>query len=142
MKFQLKEFTDGPANGMKFNVPVFESVAEAAAHYGEENSLKFINNGIVNLVRAKVKPPKFADVTAAAEHRSKLVTKFPDSVIFSETDATNFRPFERELTEGGLIKAIQETKKALAAAKTAGDEAAIEAAKAKLDELINLYTDL
>ena len=142
MKFALKKFTEGPYNGFSFNVPHFETVAEAVAHYSEDNVLKFINNGIVTLVRTKTKPPKFTDPIQQTTHMAELATKFPDACLLSETDALAFKPFERELTESGLLKAINEAKKAKGIAKAKGDAAAVAELDEQLAELFDKYMNL
>jgi hypothetical protein len=111
-------YKDGDWKGFRFTVKQFDNTAEVVESLGEDNVLALCNQQIASRIRAKVKNslPKGLSGGELASHQQRLADKHSDSILFSEDDANNWRPDQREVTPTALFK------QATAAFKT-GDQA-------------------
>lgn len=124
LTFEVEEFEEGDFKGFKFNSPQYngnEGLTEAISTYGLNTVLSVFNAAITARIRTKVKNslPKNIKPNELLAKQKELVTKYPDSVLFSEDDAKKWRPELRELTPNQLFKkskaAFEEIAKDLAA---------------------------
>ena len=116
-----QEYKDGDWKGFKFTVKQFDTVAESVECVGEDNILALFNQQCANRIRAKVKNslPKGLSGEELTTAQQRLLDKNPDGVLFSSTDADNWKPDQREVTPTALFKMAKEAFKAGDAAKGA-----------------------
>jgi hypothetical protein len=120
--FEVCEFEDGDYKGFKYNVPshnitgrkspldVDEGMRTAIERYGEATVLSMFDAQVLSRIRTKVKNGLEKNLKPAelvAEH-TKLLTKHPDGILFSEQDALNWKPEIRDLSPNQLFKKAKE----------------------------------
>jgi hypothetical protein len=110
-KEQVFEGDQSPAKGFKFMVPEFSTIAGYVEHYGEEDALKVVNSAIAMRIRTKVKNDlgfiglKPVEIT---ERKTTLAAKYPDFIVFNDTDAAKWRPEVREVTPNQIMQKIKD----------------------------------
>jgi hypothetical protein len=109
-QYITQEYKDGDWKGFKFAVKQFDSSAEAVEHIGEDNILALLNQQVASRIRAKVKNslPKGLTGGELESAKQRLAEKHTDGVLFSNEDADNWRPDQRELTPTALFKLAKE----------------------------------
>lgn len=128
------EGEDSPAKGFKFVYPEFANTQEIIDFYGEEDTVKVFNAAIQGRIRTKAKNDlgfNGLNQQKTNERRADLAARHTDFIIFTEQDATNWRPDVREETSNMISREIK---------KVGNDQSlSAEDRKAKVLELSNRW---
>lgn len=122
LSFEINEFVDGEYKGFKYTTPVHnvtgrkvtmevdEGIKTAIDRYGEGVVLNLFDSSVLGRIRTKVKnglPKSLKPAELAAKHQ-ELLQKYPGGVLFTEQEATTWKPDVRELSPNQLFKKARE----------------------------------
>lgn len=113
VEYETKEFSEGAFKGFKFVVPQYNNLDAAIEIYSADVILSLFNTQIASRIRTKVtndlpetknlKPNELSSLTA-----SRLTATGGTGVLFTETQAKEWRPDVRDLTPKQLFKKASE----------------------------------
>lgn len=105
-KFEVLSFEEGDAKDFKFNVPVYETVDQYKAVYGESVISAIIAAAIAARIRTKVKNDLGLTDIKVHERPAFMAKKLATTggLLFNETDARNWRPDVREVSSKQMFK--------------------------------------
>jgi len=108
--YEVNEFIDGDFKGLKFQTPVFDTLDSLVNSYGEECILSLVNQQIQARIRTKVKNslPKNLKPDDTRQFMENTLSRHPDGIVFSEQQASEWKPDARELTANKLFKMAKE----------------------------------
>lgn len=113
ISYEVNEFEEGDFKGFKFTVPEFNTMEAAVETYGADKVLSLLNTQINARIRTKVKnglPKNLKPVDLAAKH-AELLAKHTGGILFSEKEASEWRPEVRELSPNQLFKKAKDAYK-------------------------------
>ena len=105
-KFEVLSFEEGDAKGFKFNVPNYDKVTDYVAVYGEDVVASIVAAAIAARIRTKVKNDLGLKDVKPHEVQAHIAKKLASTggILFSETDAKNWRPDVREVSSKQMFK--------------------------------------
>jgi hypothetical protein len=111
--FETSEFVDGDWKGFKFVSPTFngvDGINAAVEMYGADVVASLISNQTQARIRTKVKNglPKGLKPDEMRKERDSRIQAHPDGVLFSQSQAAEWRPDVRELSPNQLFKKAKE----------------------------------
>ncbi len=96
--------------GSEVWIPQFESLDALASHYNHKQILSLVNAALNSQTRIKAKNriPEFKDTAAADAYKAEV--KANGKTLYTESDALNFVPGERELSFAGMMNLAKKLK--------------------------------
>ncbi len=111
VEYEVNEFEAGPIKGYKYTYPSFNDITAAVETYGAEKVLSLLNTQIIGRIRTKVvnaHPTKDLKPAEIAKFQQDLLAKHPGGLLFTQDEATAWRPEVRELSPNQLFKRAKE----------------------------------
>lgn len=104
--YEVSEFSEGDAKGFKYTHPEYATAADAEAVYGKDVVANLVNVAIQGRIRTKVKNDLGLSKMKPIEVQPFLQKKLTATggILFTETDAKEWRPDVRELSPKQLFK--------------------------------------
>jgi len=121
-KYQVVKYPqDSDAEQFSFTTKIYSTTELAIKELGADAALDILNAEVsVRIGLHALKTAGFNKIEEASEadrakirseFRNRLLSEFPDAIIFSENDARNWKPEKNELSLSGTWKKINETYK-------------------------------
>jgi len=105
MKYKQEKFIEGDFKGLKFYVPVFETIEEVVSAYTEPTCLALLNQQIQSRLRTKTKNnlPKNLPSSQLERFKEDIFQKYPDGCVLSQDQAKEWHPTVKELSARKLF---------------------------------------
>jgi len=132
VEFLKETYGKGDLNGYTFIIPEYNNLDKLTLDYGVQAILDLANTSIAAKLRTKVKlDHELKKGETLDAFRARLKAKSPDGVLFTQEQATAWRPGTREKSANMLMKEAQEL---FSKGDVQGGLALLEKMKAKLLE--------